>query len=65
MEQKNYSRNYNVKKEQHNGEDGFIKGNSIKQNKKARSNTRAKERRWISMGRQWNSLCRWTNLHSQ
>ena len=52
MEQKNYSRNYNVKKEQHNGEDGFIKGNSIKQNKKARSNTRAKERRWISMGRQ-------------
>jgi len=45
MEQKNYSRNYDVKKEQYNGKDGFTEGNSTKQNKRVRSDTRAKERR--------------------
>ena len=61
MEQKNYGRNYNVKKKQYAGEYGFIEKNSMKQNKKARSDTGAEERRWTSLGRQYNSLCRWTN----
>ena len=37
----------------------------MKQNKRARDNTRTKERRWKNLGRQWNSLCRWINLHFQ
>jgi len=51
MKQKNYCKNYNVKKKQHNKEDRFIEGNSTKQNKRARSDTRAEKRRWISLGR--------------
>jgi len=51
MEQKNYSRNYNVKKKQHNREDRFNKGNTIKQNQRARSDTGVKERRWTSLGK--------------
>jgi len=30
MEQKNYSRNYDIKKEQYNEKDRFTEGNSIK-----------------------------------
>ena len=58
MKHKNYDRNYDVKKKQCNGEDRFTKGNSTKQNNRARSDIRAKERRWTSLGRRWNSLCR-------
>jgi len=45
MEQKNYSRNYDIKKKQHNKEDRFTEENSMKQNKRAESDTRAEERR--------------------
>ena len=65
MEQKNNSRNYDIKKKQYNREDRFTQGNTIKQNKRTRDNTRIEERRRTNLGRQQNSLCRWTNLHSQ
>ena len=45
MKQKNNSRNYDVKKKQHNRENRSIEGNTTKQNKRARSNTETKERR--------------------
>ena len=44
MVKKNNSRSYNVEKEQCNGKDRFPKGNSMKWNKKARSDTGVKER---------------------
>ena len=64
MEQKNNSRNYNVKKKQHNRENRSIEGNTTKWNKRARSNTGTEERRWKNLGKQQNSLYRWMNLHS-
>ena len=45
MVKKNNGRSYNVEKKQYNEEDGFFKGNSIKQNKRARSDTRVEKRR--------------------
>ena len=47
-----------LRKKQHNREDGATKGNMMKQNKRARGDTRTKERRWTSLERWWNSLCR-------
>ena len=51
MKQKNNGKNYNVKKKQHNRKDRFIEGNTMKQNKRARSNTGNEERRCTSLGR--------------
>ena len=65
MKKKDNGQNYNVENKQHNREDRPAKRDSTKWNKKARSNPRIKERRQISIGRQWNSFCRWKNLHSQ
>ena len=58
MEQKNNSRNYNVKKKQCNREDRFTKGNTTKWNKEVRGDTRIEERRQTNLERQCNSLCK-------
>jgi len=51
MEQKNNSRNYDVKKKQHNRENRSIERNAMKWNKRARSDTGTEERRWTSLRR--------------
>ena len=51
MEQKKNSRNYDVKKKQHNREDKSIEGNIMKWNKRAKSDTGTEEKRQTSLGR--------------
>ena len=65
MEQKNNGRDYNVKKKQYNRKDRSIEENTMKQNKRVRSDIGIEERRWTSLRRQKNSLYRWTDLHFQ
>ena len=65
MKKKDNGQNYDVEKKQYNREDRFVKRDSMKQNKRARSNPRIKERRWTRIERQWSSFCRQKNLHFQ
>jgi len=64
MDEKNNSRGHNVTKKQNGRRNQLIRRYITKQNKGERDSSRIEERRWSIMGRQWNCLCRQTNLHS-
>jgi len=64
MDRKNNSRGHNITKKQNGRRNQLIGKDMTKQNKEERDSSRIEERTWSIIGRQWNCLCGWMNLHS-